>query len=91
MLNGVNNSFKYLTFASNVYGLFREGARLENWAKPSLSNGHTREKFVQFFIAVDSQLSCKCWRMILVFLLSRDALPANSETSAAKYSRTAAR
>ena len=35
--------------------------------------------------------NCKCLGMIRVFLLSRAALPANSNTSAAKYSKTAAR
>ena len=35
--------------------------------------------------------SCRCLGMILVFLLSREALPANSRTSAARYSMTAAR
>ncbi|CAH8504225.1 unnamed protein product [Schistosoma bovis] len=35
--------------------------------------------------------SCKWRGMIRVFLLSRAALPANSRTSAAKYSRTAAK
>ena len=35
--------------------------------------------------------SCKCLGMILVFLLSRAALPANSRTSALRYSKTAAR
>ncbi|KAF0772027.1 Uncharacterized protein FWK35_00003385, partial [Aphis craccivora] len=35
--------------------------------------------------------SCKCLGMIRDFLLSRAALPANSKTSAAKYSMTAAK
>ncbi|KAJ8034309.1 hypothetical protein HOLleu_21089 [Holothuria leucospilota] len=35
--------------------------------------------------------SCRCLGMILVFLLSRAALPANSRISAARYSKTAAR
>ena len=35
--------------------------------------------------------SCKCRGMILVFLLSRAAFPANSRTSALRYSKTAAR
>ena len=35
--------------------------------------------------------SCRWRGMILLFLLSRAALPANSKTSAARYSKTAAR
>jgi len=35
--------------------------------------------------------NCKCLGIILVFLLSRAALPANSNISALKYSNTAAK
>ncbi|GFR16720.1 hypothetical protein TNCT_134641, partial [Trichonephila clavata] len=50
-----------------------------------LGDGGTGEKFVQIFVVPDGEL--KMLGMILVFLLSLAALPSNSSTSAAKYSR----
>ena len=51
-------------------------------------------RHLQLAIRNSSSLRMASWRclgMILVFLLSRAALPASSRTSAARYSRTAAK
>ena len=55
----------------------------------SLCDGDTGKQFVQLLVITESQLNLT--GVILVILLSRAALPANSRISALKYSRTAAK
>ena len=52
-------------------------------------DGGLRKKLVELLIVADSKLDVR--GMILLFLESLAALPASSRTSAARYSRTAAR
>ena len=64
-----------------LVGLLREEYSLDVWQYTILDNGHSREK-LQLLVIMDGQL--QVIGMILVFLLSREALPANSRTSVAR-------
>ena len=54
----------------------------------TLGDGDSGKQLVQLLAVPDGELEMT---MILVFLLSQEALPANSRTSTARHSTTAAR
>ena len=69
--------------------LLREEDRVDVREDTAGGDGDAREELVELLVVADGEVMCR--GMMRDFLLSRAALPASSRTSAAMYSRTAAR